>query len=108
MNVDGIKSFNEKCYALIMHIPAGRVTSYKELAHALGTKAYRAVGQAMNRNPNFITVPCHRVVKNNGEIGGYASGLPAKIELLKNEGVEVDGQRIIDFSKVFYRYSTKS
>jgi len=48
------------------------------------------------------------VVKNNGEIGGYALGLPAKIELLKNEGVEVDGQRIIDFSKVFYRYSTKS
>ena len=103
MNVDGIKSFNEKCYALIMHIPAGRVTSYKELAHALGTKAYRAIGQAMKRNPNLITVPCHRVVKNNGEIGGYALGLPAKIELLKNEGVEVDGQRIIDCSKVFYR-----
>ena len=76
------KTFDKRCYDLLLQIPKGKVTTYREIAHALGTKAYRAVGQAMNRNPNLVRVPCHRVVKSNGEVGGYAQGEIEKIKLL--------------------------
>ena len=71
-------TFDQRCHALLAQIPKGRVSTYRELAHALGSKAYRAVGQAMNRNPNLMKVPCHRVIKSNGEIGGYALGADKK------------------------------
>ena len=83
------KTFDQRCYDLLLQIPKGKVTTYREIAHALGSKAYRVVGQAMNRNPNLVKVPCHRVVKSNGEFGGYAGGLSRKIELLIQEGVDV-------------------
>lgn len=78
-------SFNEQCYALLEQVPAGKVTTYKALAEALGTRAYQAVGRAMNQNPNPVVVPCHRVVNHNGELGGYAFGMARKIELLTQE-----------------------
>jgi methylated-DNA-[protein]-cysteine S-methyltransferase len=99
------KSFDERCYDLLLQIPKGKVTTYREIAHALGTKAYRAVGQAMNRNPNLVTVPCHRVVKSNGYLGGYASGKSRKLELLKQEGVDVSENGHIDLSKFLYSFS---
>ena len=71
-------TFDQRCHSLLAQIPKGRVSTYRELAHALGSKAYRAVGQAMNRNPNLMKVPCHRVIKSNGEIGGYALGADKK------------------------------
>ena len=77
------KTFNEKCYALLKKVPKGMLTTYKELAHGLNCKAYRAVGNAMNKNPYAPRVPCHRVVKSNGEVGGFASGTKNKIRLLK-------------------------
>ncbi len=52
-----MKAFNDKAYDLLRKVPAGRVTTYKELAHALGTKAYRGVGQAMKKNPYAPEVP---------------------------------------------------
>ena len=52
-----LKTFAEKAYDLLRKVPAGRVTTYKELAHALGTKAYRGIGQAMKRNPYAPEVP---------------------------------------------------
>jgi methylated-DNA-[protein]-cysteine S-methyltransferase len=96
------KTFNQRCYDLLLQIPKGKVTTYREIAHALGTKAYRAVGQAMNRNPNLVRVPCHRVVKSNGEVGGYAGGLSRKIELLRQEGVDVSEDGQVDLSKYLY------
>ena len=59
-------SFNEKCYPVIRKIPCVKVTTYKEIAHALRTKAYRAVGNAMNKNPYAPEVACHRVINSNG------------------------------------------
>ena len=56
-------TFSERCYKLLLKVPKGKVTTYRDLAHALDTKAYRAVGQAMNRNPRAPIVPCHRVGK---------------------------------------------
>jgi methylated-DNA-[protein]-cysteine S-methyltransferase len=67
--------------------------SYADIAHALGTKAYRAVGIALNRNPYAPRVPCHRVVGSDGSLTGFAGGLEKKRQLLESEGVRcVDGK----------------
>ena len=71
-------NFNEKCYKLLSKIPEGKISTYQEIAKALNTKAYRAVGNAMARNPNPIDVPCHRIINSNGLIGGYALGTKKK------------------------------
>ena len=88
-----MNSFNERCYALLLQVPRGKVTTYKALAEALGTNAYRAVGNAMNKNPYAPRVPCHRVIASNGSLGGFAHGVPAKITLLEKEGIFIiDGK----------------
>ncbi|RLE41533.1 hypothetical protein DRJ48_05380 [Candidatus Woesearchaeota archaeon] len=87
------KGFQARVYYATMKIPRGKVTSYKGIAEYLGTKAYRAVGNALNKNPFAPLVPCHRVVANNLELGGFSSGLAKKIKLLKGEGVRIkDGK----------------
>ena len=68
-------SFNERTYDLLKKVPKGKVTTYKALAEKLGTKAYRAVGQAMRCNPYAPKVPCHRVVKSDGSIGGFQGSI---------------------------------
>ena len=94
-------TFDERCYALLRQIPRGRVSSYREIAHALGTRAYRAVGNAMNRNPYSTDIyPCHRVVKSDGSIGGYAYGSEAKIKRLTQEGIVVKAGKIVNFEKI--------
>lgn len=96
-------SFNERCYALLRQVPRGKVTTYKALAYALGTKAYRAVGNAMNKNPYFPEVPCNRVINSDGRLGGFASGLKEKIKLLKQEGIEIKDNKI-DLDKYLYKF----
>ncbi len=91
----GIKrGFNERCYRLLRKIPQGKVTTYKEIARALGTKAYRAVGNAMHKNPYAPHVPCHRVVRTDGAVGGFAQGNIKKSEMLMTEGVEIVNGKI--------------
>jgi methylated-DNA-[protein]-cysteine S-methyltransferase len=97
--------FNQQCYALLMLIPEGNVVTYGDIAHALGTKAYQAVGNAMANNPDLIIVPCHRVVKANGDIGNYALGISKKIELLNNEGVSITQGKIDNFNNIRFRFS---
>jgi methylated-DNA-[protein]-cysteine S-methyltransferase len=94
--------FQERCLKLVALIPEGRVSTYKAIAKALDTKAYRAVGSAIGKNPNPITVPCHRVVKSDGRVGGYAFGVEKKIQLLQKEGVQVANDKIVDFEKLFF------
>ncbi len=89
-----MKSFNERCYTLLKKVPKGKVTTYKALAHALHTKAYRAVGNAMNKNPYAPEVPCHRVINTNGSLGGFASGIEKKKRLLVEEGIEINDNKI--------------
>jgi methylated-DNA-[protein]-cysteine S-methyltransferase len=86
-------SFNQKVWALTARVPKGRVTTYGELARALGTRAYRAVGNAMNKNPYAPGVPCHRVVGSDGSLTGFAAGLEKKRKMLIEEGVEVSGAK---------------
>ena len=95
--------FQDKVYNLCKKVPKGKVTTYKEIAEALGTKAYRAVGTALNKNPYAPKVPCHRVVNSDGFIGGFASGVSKKIRLLMKEGVEVMNKRI-DLRKFLFRF----
>ena len=83
----------EKVYNIVKTIPKGKVTTYKEIAEQLNTKAYRAVGNALNKNRNK-DVPCHRVIKSNGEIGGYAHGKNKKIKILKSEGIKIKNNKI--------------
>lgn len=97
------KSFTSKIYQLARKIPRGKVTTYKELAKAINSRAYRAVGTAMKKNPCAPKIPCHRVVKNNGEVGRFAKGTKKKIELLRKEGVEVRGGKV-DLKKYFFTF----
>jgi len=98
-------SFNEKCYALLKQIPKGKVTTYKEMARAMGTNAWRAVGTAMAKNNNLVTTPCHRVVRSDGVIGYYALGTDKKAELLNNEGVDISNGKVNKLDKFFHKFS---
>ena len=98
-------TFSKHVWKLLSKIPRGRVTTYKEIARALGKPgASRAVGNACNQNPNAPRVPCHRVVASNGSLGGYAGGTKKKIALLKKEGVTAQNNRIRDFNRVLWRF----
>lgn len=82
--------FQKKVWLAISKIPKGKVVTYKELANKIGKPlAVRAVGNAVGANPCPIDIPCHRVVRTNGELGGYSGkgGIKTKIKLLKTEGI---------------------
>ena len=94
-------TFNQKIYNLLKKVPKGKVTTYKLLAEKMRTKAYRAVGQAMRCNPYAPEVPCHRVVKSDGSIGGFmgkisknSKEVKKKIKMLEMEGVEVKNNKV--------------
>lgn len=70
-----VTQFEKKVYAVCRKIPEGRVSTYAGIAQMIGNpKAARAVGNALNRNPFAPKVPCHRVVRKDGRIGGFAFG----------------------------------
>jgi len=95
--------FSEKVYKITKKIPRGRVSTYGEIAHALNTKAYRAVGSALNKNPYAPIVPCHRVINSDGKIGGFVDGTNKKIKMLEKESIKVKNNRIVNFDKKFFR-----
>ncbi|MCD4761461.1 MGMT family protein [bacterium] len=97
--------FAQAVYSALKKVPQGRVTSYSALAKAIGRPgAARAIGNALNKNPFAPQVPCHRVVKSNGEVGGFAHGTKKKIKLLKSEGIKIKNNKIIDFNLVLYKF----
>ncbi|KHO50956.1 MAG: methylated-DNA-[protein]-cysteine S-methyltransferase [archaeon GW2011_AR13] len=98
-------SFADKCYLKLKEVPMGKITTYKELAHAINSKAYRAVGTAMNKNPFAPEIPCHRVVNSNGKVGKFASGTENKIKILKKEGIQINKGKIEDFENKLYKFS---
>lgn len=97
-------NFNERVWEILKKVPAGKITTYKELAHAVGSKAYRAVGNAMNKNPHAPIVPCHRVVNSQGHLHGFAHGLEAKKKLLEKEGLVIKNNKVVDFQKKLYKF----
>ncbi|MDD5005086.1 MAG: MGMT family protein [Candidatus Omnitrophica bacterium] len=78
--------FQKKVYRAVLSIPLGQVRSYSWIAKKAGRpKATRAVGTALKNNPFTILIPCHRVIKTDGSLGGYSGGLRKKRELLDLE-----------------------
>lgn len=107
-------SFSQKIYALVKKVPKGKVTTYKEIANALETKAYQAVGQILSKNPDgFLDggkTPCHRVVPSDGSLGGFCGHkcgkkVCEKKKLLEKEGIRFDKKNnIIDFEKKLFKF----
>jgi methylated-DNA-[protein]-cysteine S-methyltransferase len=95
---------SDNCYQLLQQIPLGKVSSYKIIAEKMGSKAYRAVGQMIGKNPSAPQVPCHRIVKSDGSLGGYAFGIDKKIELLQAEGIKIKNGKIVDFAKIIHKF----
>jgi len=82
-----LTEFQEKVYKAVSSIPEGQVRSYEWVALRIGNpRSCRAVGQALNKNMNPIIIPCHRVIRKDGSIGGYGGGIKLKKEILKKEG----------------------
>lgn len=89
-----MNSFKNKAYQIVRKIPKGEVSTYKKVAKKSGfPKAWRVVGNILNKNRD-IKVPCHRVVRSNGKIGGYRNGSRKKIKLLKKEGIKIKHGKI--------------
>ncbi len=82
----GLTPFQKKVYRVVLSIPSGEVRTYKWVARKIGNpRASRAVGQALKRNPYTVKIPCHRVIKSDGSLGGYSKGARMKKRLLKEE-----------------------
>ncbi|ETA53694.1 methylated-DNA--[protein]-cysteine S-methyltransferase [Ponticoccus alexandrii] len=83
--------FQIKVWEALMQIPSGHVTTYSEIAQAVGhPKAVRAVGTAVGRNPISYLIPCHRALRKSGGLGGYHWGLPVKRAILAWEAVRLE------------------
>ena len=95
--------FQSECYEALKKVPKGKVITYAGLARMVGRpKAHRAVGSAMNKNPYAPQVPCHRVVKSNGDLGGFATDIKVKIKRLQKEGVVISDNKIVDFQSTLF------
>jgi len=91
---------DQDVYVFLSKIPPGKVSTYGDIAKALGhPKAARAIGRIIANNPNPISIPCHRVVKSNGEIGGFAYGEQRKREILEKEGIKFQNRIVENFEE---------
>lgn len=87
--------FKKRVYEVVGKIKKGQVLTYKKVAElAQSPRAWRAVGNALNNNPDLKNIPCHRVVRSDGGIGGYKFGIKRKMTLLKKEGVVMRRGRV--------------
>ena len=98
-------NLDKKIYKKLLEVPKGQITTYGELAKAVGLKnGQRIVGKIMNKNPYPVIVPCHRVVMSTGKIGGYAYGEQIKINLLNDEGIQIKNGKITDLKNRIHRF----
>jgi len=98
-------NLEERIYKKLLDVPKGQITTYGELAKAVGLKnGQRVVGRVMNKNPYPVIIPCHRVVMSTGKIGGYAYGEHIKMKLLNDEGIQIKNGKITDLGNRIYRF----
>ena len=98
-------NLEQHVYKKLMNVPKGHVTTYGDLAKAVGLKnGQRIIGKIMNKNPYPVLVPCHRVVLSTGKIGGYAYGEHVKMKMLSDEGIEITNGTIQSFDKKLFRF----
>jgi methylated-DNA-[protein]-cysteine S-methyltransferase len=94
LNDKDFTDFERRVYRVISQIPAGQTRSYKWVAVRCRTpKAFRAVGNALNKNPYPGIIPCHRVIKADGSVGGYSRGADLKKRLLRREKIDCTSKR---------------
>ncbi len=98
--------FEQRVYAATRRIPKGCVTTYQKLAKEIGCGSNQAVGQALKRNPFAPEVPCHRVVRTDRTLGGFAGQtqgqeITRKTKMLREEGVALDGAGRVPVDQVF-------
>lgn len=94
-----------RVYEMLARVPKGRVTTYGELARAVGLQnGQRAIGRIMNKNPYPAIIPCHRVVMSTGSVGGYAYGRDVKTHMLAGEGVDIRDNKVADMENIMYRF----
>jgi len=85
-----LSAFEKRVYRAVARIPRGQVRSYAWVARSAGSPlACRAAGNALNKNPYIGVVPCRRVIRSDGSIGGFARGAAAKARMLKAEGIDL-------------------
>lgn len=97
-------AFEKLVFKKVGQIPLGKVTTYQLIAKSLGKpKAARAVGNALNKNPWLVKIPCHRAVGTDGSLGGYRLGQKRKKQLLQKERIEFRANRIQDLKKYLYK-----
>jgi methylated-DNA-[protein]-cysteine S-methyltransferase len=95
-------NLEHEIYKKLLQVPKGKVTTYSELAKAVGLKnGQRAIGKIMNKNPFPVIIPCHRVILSNGKIGGYAWGEKIKTNMLSKEGIKIKNGKILDTNKIY-------
>jgi methylated-DNA-protein-cysteine methyltransferase-like protein len=100
------ETFYEKVYEIVKKIPFGKVTSYGAIAEHLGRKgSARMVGYAMNNSHSELGIPAHRVVNRNGLLTGKHHFSPPELmeQLLENEGISVENDKIINFKSHFWK-----
>lgn len=93
---DDLTEFGKKVLKETTSIPYGKTKTYSQIAEAIGKpKACRAVGNALNKNPVPIVIPCHRVIRNNGGLGGFYAGVKLKKMLLflENSKINIDKRK---------------
>ncbi len=94
------QSFSESVWVATKKIPRGHLATYQQIARMIHRpRAARAVGNALNKNPYAPLVPCHRVVRSNGTVGGFASGTKNKVALLKKEGILIKAGRVVNLKE---------
>ena len=104
-SVRNLPDMLKETYDLVAQVPRGMVTTYGEVAKALGDiVASRYVGLAMSMNDDIVRVPCRRVIQSDGSIGGYTGGGPKKkIRLLRDEGINIQGMKVVDFEDILFK-----
>ncbi len=103
--IDDLPDLWKETYDLVAQVPDGKVTTYGDVARALGdVVASRFVGLAMSQNEDIVRIPCRRVVQSDGFVGGYTPGGPAKkSRLLRAEGVDIRNEHVADLQRVLFK-----
>ena len=90
--------FERQVLCVVKRIPRGKLVTYKQIAKIIKKpKSQRAVGNALEKNPSPIKIPCHRVIRADGRVGGYKWGKMRKIELLRKEGIRIRNGKVVEW-----------
>ncbi len=92
--------FERSVWLAVFSIPFGETASYGQIARLSGHgRAHRAAGTALSKNPLMLVVPCHRIIKSDGNVGSFSGGMGIKEALLRFEGSEIIGQKVMQHSR---------